>query len=279
MCRGMDFGDHETVAGNEGDWSLQKVRHEGERWSTCLTLTSTADQKLNVEGLQTLVAEINRQCEDRAVIGNIESAIAGASKPAVTPIKTTTKFVKLTIGDMDEFPSESVSFEVEVQKAVQKAGSKSMQQMRKGAWNKRPHSDKDSGVSAGRKKRRDDDIEGNDEEEDMDKQDFSGPGSIAADRVYKVRLLFPYRLNTLPNSYGIITQNASLQKKRRESKMTTNQMKRTLRRNRDARKLQDAWIVKITFPKLTSTVQICCLFLRKRKRVSINFQLASLAFK
>ena len=146
-------------------------------------------QKKNVAGLRKLVTEINKEGEGRALIGPVEAAIDGASKPSIAPVKTTTKIIKLTLGDMDEFPDESLSFEVEVQKAVQKASAKSMQKMRKGAWARKHPSTNRTEAASGKKRRRNDEEEDDDQAEEGDgddKHSVYAPGAIAAEKVCRI---------------------------------------------------------------------------------------------
>lgn len=90
--------------------------------------------------------------------------------------------MQLTIGDNDEHPDESIRFDVEIQKAVQKASGKSMQKMRKGAWDRSLEST--AKAVAGKKRRRDEDADEEEEEEDEDdRQALHEPGAITVQKV------------------------------------------------------------------------------------------------
>lgn len=99
------------------------------------------------------------------MLGDVTSATEGAAAPAVAPIATKRVLLKLTIGDVDEHPAESIEFEVEVQKATQKAAGKSMGKMRKGAWDRTLAGEKER-AQTGTKRRRDEDEEEEPEEAD-----------------------------------------------------------------------------------------------------------------
>jgi hypothetical protein len=123
--------------------------------------------------------------QSRALLGSILSATAGASAPSIAPIKTVTKHTKLVIGDEDEAPNETVSINVMVQKATQKAAAKSMQKMRKGAWKKSLTDPLKNGHGAGGKKKRrrgSDEDEEAEEEDDEDRSTLHDPGALVPEK-------------------------------------------------------------------------------------------------
>lgn len=141
-------------------------------------------QRINVARLQKLAVDINDQCppgSERVLIGDLMSAIEGASAPSVAPIRTVTKVLKLTIGDMDEFPGQSIAFDVELQKATQKASGKSMGRMRKDAWNKTLEQARTQ--VAGQKRRRGQDSD--DEAEEDDEVGYTQePGNLVTQKLW-----------------------------------------------------------------------------------------------
>lgn len=121
------------------------------------------------------------------MLGSILTAIAGASAPSIAPIKTVTKHTKLVIGDEDEFPDETLSFNVLVQKATQKASAKSMQKMRKGTWKKSLTDFSSNGHANGdqkkKRKRGSDDEDDEADEDDEDRSTFHDPGALVPEKV------------------------------------------------------------------------------------------------
>lgn len=122
------------------------------------------------------------------------SATSGASAPSIAPIKTVTKHTKLIIGDQDEYPDESVTINVLVQKATQKASAKSMQKMRKGTWKKNLNDpiQTSSNGKKGKKRRRgsDDEEEDEAEEEDEDRTTYHDPGALVPEKVCLILATF-----------------------------------------------------------------------------------------
>lgn len=146
-------------------------------------------QKTNINGLRALVNKLNQLAsssgQSRALLGSVLSATAGASAPSIAPIKTVTKCTKVIIGDEDEFPNETLSFNVLVQKATQKASAKSMQKMRKGTW-KKTLLDPVNGEKKKKRKRGTNNEEDEDdeaEEDDEDRSTFHDPGALVPEKV------------------------------------------------------------------------------------------------
>ena len=147
-------------------------------------------QRANINGIRALVDKLNDLASSsgqlRALLGSVISATAGASAPSIAPIKTVTKQTKLIIGDEDEFPNETLSFNVLVQKATQKASGKSMQKMRKGTWNKSLTDKINNGQSNGdkkRKRKRGNDDEDEAEDDDEDRSTLHDPGALVPEKV------------------------------------------------------------------------------------------------
>lgn len=114
--------------------------------------------------------------------------------------------LQLSIGDVDEHPDESIQFEVEIQKAVQKASGKSMQKMRKGAWDKSLEST--AKAVAGKKRRRDEDAdeEAEDEDDEQDRQALHEPGALTVQKVSCLYLLIRRKLMTLASDVLLPSQ-------------------------------------------------------------------------
>lgn len=182
--------------------NISRVHGQERRQALCQSLiTLGADllhvpQKANIDGIRALVNKLNDLASEtgqaRALLGSILSATAGASAPSIAPIKTVTKQTKLIIGDEDEFPGESLSFNVLVQKATQKASAKSMQKMRKGTW-KKSLSDTTginslNGDKKKKRKRGSDDEDEAEEEDDDDRTTFHDPGALVPEKVRRMIL-------------------------------------------------------------------------------------------
>ena len=123
----------------------------------------------------------------RAILGSVLPAIEGASQPSVNPVATTKKKVDLILGDADAFPKESIKFSVYVQKATQKAAAKSMQKMRRGAWNQelsRPAAEeKENGSSGAKKRRKPSDEEEDEDNDEEDRSTLHQPGTLITEKV------------------------------------------------------------------------------------------------
>lgn len=155
----------------------------------------TQTQRINVESLTNFVNKINKFSEQfgqpRALMGSVHDAIQQAGAPAVTQVQTRRQPLLLHIGDTEADPHEAMSFNVEVQKATQRAPVKTMQKMRRGAWHKSLKSgneDEADGVTSkdrGKKRRRSEDGDDDDDtrEHEEDHVGAQAPGQVVQEKV------------------------------------------------------------------------------------------------